>query len=394
MSKFLHILAEPAWQGVGALIALTALVIAIRFERRRNHKKKNYSPSPSLPVKDLSATVNVSPYEHEVRYFAIIDDESEQSYYAELAKHIRNAKETIYRLGRGFYHPGRIGFYDQIIRAEEAALKQGVDITRIQGNSPVAKIWADGYARLCEQYSNLHIKAELDNMSLNDICLIDPRGYAPVVNFLFETKEPGHLGHVGRPVIAIFVMNARNLATTLADQFIMQADKLDDLGPVDVRNLACTYIYFGWGVHMSSNKMLGDVPDAQPLGVAILRKWRRNIEKMVSGPAIRATIYPTTDPSDWFDGVAYELSWWGKARLDRLEKRAYREVRVSIELRGSTQQAFTYIPLPPVTPESQLAHGSWIYEVARGAYENKMDHLLAELRSAGVRFDEFEHDML
>jgi hypothetical protein len=38
---------------------------------------------------------------------------------------------------RGFYHPRRSHWYEQIIEAEETALRHGVDITRIQIGGPV-----------------------------------------------------------------------------------------------------------------------------------------------------------------------------------------------------------------------------------------------------------------
>src|SRR5689334_17625038 len=138
---------------------------------------------------------------------------------------------------------------------------------------------------------------------------------------------------------------------------------------------------------MAPSKIQRDVPDAVYRGTAILREWRRNIKAMVSGPADRRTIHQTGRPQDSFDGVAYELSWAGKARMDRLERRAYEEVPVEIELENGKLQAFTYIPLPKATEADSLAQGSWIDLVVEGARERKMYGLLAELRDAGAPID-------
>lgn len=249
----------------------------------------------------------------------------------------------------------------------------------------MASSWAEGYAELIEKYpDHFNMTVDLDGMSFSDITLIDPRGHDPVVIILFETSEPGSLGPVGRPVIALIVTNARTLATTLADQLIAHAADLPKLNPQGVRDLAKVYTYFAWGVHIASRKMLRDVPDARSLGMAMLRGWRRDTRALLTGPANRATITPTGSSLDALDGVAYELSWWGKARLDRLERRAYEERQIIIEFHGQARSAFTYVPLPSAKASARLARGSWIDIVVEGAQENGMTILLNELRDAGV----------
>ena len=344
------------------------------------------------PVGDLAATVFMGAQDHAVRYFAMDDVKSERLFYSDLAKYIQNAKEAVYILGKGFHHERSSSVYRQLIRAEREALRRGVDMIRIQTGNPVAAGWAKGYAQLLKDFpGQFQMRADLDGISYNDVILIDPRGHDPVVSFIFETREPGLVGPVGRPIVALFIMNARTLASNLSDQLINHAAELLELDPQAVRDLASKYVYFAWGVHMASRKMREDVPDARPLGMAILRGWKRHIEGMLSGPADRATIEKKTEEGeDAFDGVAYELSWWGKARIDRLEKRAYGEERVNIELNGETRQAFTYVPLPAVrevTNKNKLAPGSWIALVVEGALENKMTRLLTELQHSGVRID-------
>jgi hypothetical protein len=339
-------------------------------------------------VRDLAATVFMGSQDHAVRYFAMDDSNSERLFYSDLAKYIQNAKEAVYILGKGFHNERSSSVYRLLIRAERGALRHGVDMIRIQTGNPVAASWAKGYAQLLAEFpGNFRMMADLDGISYHDVILIDPRGQDPVVSFVFETREPGPLGPVGRPVVALFIMNARTLASNLADQLINHAEELLKLTPQAVRDLASKYTYFAWGVHMASRKMRRDVPDARPLGKAILYEWKRHIKGMLSGPADRATIEHTGKREDAFGGVAYELSWWGKARIDRLERRAYEEKSVEIELNGQVHQAFTYVPLPAVTEKTDLARGSWIYLVVEGALENEMTGLLTELRDGGARIN-------
>jgi hypothetical protein len=359
-------------------------------ELRLQLTRKPGIPSVQIsPVHDLAATVFMGSHEHAVRYFAMDDDKSRLLFYRDLAKYIHKASETVYILGKGFHHERSSSVYRLLIRSEREALRHGVDMIRIQTGNPVAAGWAKSYAKIMADFpSQFRMMADLDGISYNDVILIDPRGHDPVVSFIFETREPGPLGPVGRPIVALFIINAPKLASNLADQLINHAEDLSPLHPETVRDLASKYIYFAWGVHMASSKIKRDVPDARLLGKAILRKWQRHISGMLSGPADRATIEYTDKDEDSFDGIAYELSWWGKERLDRHEQRAYGKEDVEIELNGQAYQAFTYVPLPEVTEKTQLTHGSWIDLVVEGARENQMTGLLSELLDGGARIND------
>jgi hypothetical protein len=385
MSTIIRLLGQPAWQGAGALVAFIALVLYIWFERNRRRAEPDGTSLPMSPVRELAAKMYMAPQDQAVRYFALVDAQSEQFYYEEVAKCIRNAKESLIRLGKGFSNERRSSLYQELIEADSDALSHGVTMLRIQTGSPVASSWAEGYAKLLEQHpDHFSMAVDLDGTSFNDITLIDPRGHDPIAILLFETSEPESLGPVGRPVIALIITNARSLATSLADQLIKHAKDLPKLNPEGVRDLAKVYTYFAWGVHIATRKMLRDVPDARPLGMALLRGWRRDTRAMLTGPANRATIVRTGDSLDAFDGVAYELSWWGKARLGRLERRAYEETPVDIEFHGQARPAFTLVPLPPAKPSARFVRGSWIDTVVEGAQENDLTILLDELRDAGV----------
>ena len=261
--------------------------------------------SASLQVaaaRDPAANVYVDPRGHVVRQFSIDDEQSERLFYNELEKYIQNAQEEVYILGKGFHNEQKSPIYKSLMRTEEEVLRRHVDIIRIQTGNPVAASWAEGYARLLENYpDHFRMLADLDGISYNDVILIDPGGRDPVVSVLFETKGRRGLRPVGRPLLALFVLNARILASNLADQLGERANDVLKLNSEVVRDLAAKYTYFAWGVHMAKSKIQRDVPDALPLGKAILHKWKRDIQGMLSGPANRATIQHTGNSQDAFE---------------------------------------------------------------------------------------------
>ncbi|MEV4510737.1 hypothetical protein AB0K00_17415 [Dactylosporangium sp. NPDC049525] len=369
MSQLSRILSEPAWQGLGAIIALTGILMTLRWDFLRSRRR----PPP--------------PVEQRAEYFDLTDETQEREYYKKLAASIRNAKETVYRVGRGFHHERNSPIYRALLQAEEAALVNNVEIVRIQVGGVVAASWAEGYARLLEKYpEQFRMVADFEYTGHSDIAVVDPRGRNPLVNLLFESREPGRFGPVGRAKIG-FIVRDTNAAGDLHHLLVEQARKSQALTPQGIRDLSRTYVYFGWGVHMASRKMAQDAPGSQRLGVAILRRWERNITAMIDRPADRTTIVETGDADDWFDGVAYEMSWWEKERLTRLERRAYEEVPVTIEINGRPVDAFTFVPLPSAASRRELQSGSWIDLVKEGALENDMVRLLTDLRQAGVPFD-------
>ena len=251
---------------------------------------------------DPAANVYVDPRGHVVRQFSIDDEQSERLFYNELEKYIQNAQEEVYILGKGFHNEQKSPIYKSLMRTEEEVLRRHVDIIRIQTGNPVAASWAEGYARLLENYpDHFRMLADLDGISYNDVILIDPGGRDPVVSVLFETKGRRGLRPVGRPLLALFVLNARILASNLADQLGERANDVLKLNSEVVRDLAAKYTYFAWGVHMAKSKIQRDVPDALPLGKAILHKWKRDIQGMLSGPANRATIQHTGNSQDAFE---------------------------------------------------------------------------------------------
>jgi hypothetical protein len=390
VSSIVKILAEPAWQGLGAIIALAGVLATIRWRDhlrlRRRRAPAASSATSAVPARRSRA---VPAPRRQAEYFDLTDENREQAYYEQLAASIAEAKETVYRIGRGFHHERRAAVYQALLQAEERALINQVQMVRIQVGGMVAEGWANGYARLLEQYGeHFRMVADYHYAGHNDLAVIDPGGRNPIVNLLFESREPGRFGTVGRPKMGFIIRDA-DAAADLHHQLNEQARGGERMQPGQVRELARTSMYFGWGVHMSARKMAEDAPGAERKGVAILRDWKRNIDAMVNAPADRATIVP--ELGAWFDGVAYEMSNWDARRLTLLEGRAYQRVDVNIEVEGRVVKAFTFVPRPSAKNLPVREEGSWIDLVVAGARENEMIDLLDDLRRGGAPVDGDPH---
>jgi hypothetical protein len=348
------------------------------------------SPPQSSLQRD-PGTGYAAPQEHATRYLEIKNAESVQLFYNELVNFVRNAEEGIYIQGRGFHNEQKSLLFEPLIRAEREALLRGAEVIRIHPGNLVAASWAQGYAELAEEFDRFLMYSDLDAISLYDVILIDPHSHHPVAIYLYETRERKSLRLVVKPVSALFVMNAHALASNLADHFIDRIDELSQLRPEldaqEIRDLASTYTYFAWGVHMDGSEMRRDVPDARPLGKATLYEWQQNMDAMVSGPADSRAIMNTGKKEDSFGGVAYELSWRGKAKLDRRELRAYQEFPVDIELKGKIRPAFIYVPLPKTSETTGRARRRWLDHVEKGASDHKMTEFVARLREARSRIE-------
>jgi hypothetical protein len=347
-------------------------------------------PLPISPQRD-PGTSYTAPQEHATRYLEIKNAESVQLFYDELVKFVRNAEEAVYIQGKGFHHEQKSSLFEPLIRAEREALLRSALVIRIHPGNLVAPSWAQGYAELAEEFDRFLMYSDVDVISFHDIILIDPHSHYPVVIYLYETRERKSLRLVVKPVSALFVMNAHALAANLADHFIDRIDELSQLRPEldtqEIRDLASTYTYLAWGVHMDVSEMRRDVPDARPLGKATLYEWQQNMDAMVSGPADSRAIMHTGEKEDFFDGVAYELSWRGKAKLDRRELRAYQEFPVNIELKGKMRPAFIYVPLPKTSETTGRARRRWLDHVEKGASDHKMTDFVVRLREARSRIE-------
>jgi gamma-glutamylcyclotransferase len=292
----------------------------------------------------------------------------------------RESREEIYRSGRGFARPRQSAFIRQLIAAEETALHNGVEITRIQTSERAIEEWAMRYAQLVERFDNLRMLADFADPPLVNVALIDPGSKSPVIQLLFESEEPSQRGLRYRGAAAIFLYGQQALARSLKQQFESYSSTLVRMTATDVRELARSYIYFAYGSNISQRQMLERCPDAHKLGVAILYGWVRTFH--VPAPHLggaTAGIEPSNDEREYVDGVAYELTPTDKVRLDDIERGGYAPQVVGIKLKGKHVEAYTHVPLdtsthPPLQPTRE-----YIEIIMDGARENGMTAFYNEL---------------
>ena len=136
--------------------------------------------------------------------FSLSSDNDTRDFYAALGKSIRDAQESIYRSGRGFSRPNASAGVRELIDAEEAALRKGVEITRIQTSTRATEDWAESYATLLERSpGKLHVVRDFAEPPLVNVAFIDPYGSEPIIQLLFESQETTPQGERHRGANAI-----------------------------------------------------------------------------------------------------------------------------------------------------------------------------------------------
>jgi hypothetical protein len=109
--------------------------------------------------------------------FELNDADGEQRFYRKLADSIRDAKDEIYRAGRGFADAGddRRTQIHKIISAERDALENGVQIRRFQTSRTTGEYWADEYSKLMREHpGKLTVKGDFEDPPFVNVALIDP----------------------------------------------------------------------------------------------------------------------------------------------------------------------------------------------------------------------------
>jgi gamma-glutamylcyclotransferase len=356
-------LGDPAWQGIGALAGILATGLGV-WEIRRRRKRHHDAEDPGF-----------------WSLFNLSTDEGEKSFYDALAKSIREAREEIYRSGRGFARPRQNAFIRQLLAAEETALENDVEITRIQTSARAVEEWAIGYAKLVEKFDNLRMLADLADPPLVNVALIDPGGKNSVIQLLFESEELSQRGPRHRGAAAIFLYGQQALALSLKQQFEGHSSTLVRMTASDVRELARSYVYFAYGSNLSQRQMKDRCPDAHKLGVAILYGWVRTF----SVPAAHlgggtASIEPSADEGKYVEGVAYELSPTDKLRLDDIERGGYAPQVVGIKLEGKHVEAYTHVPLDTSANPQLRPTRAYVDIMMEGAKENGLTTLHNELQ--------------
>jgi hypothetical protein len=133
---------------------------------------------------------------------------------------VQQARDVVYRSGRGFDNERSDQHAAVLLKAEAEALGRGVDVRRIQTSPHAATRWADGLASLVERYPDkLRVYADFTTHGAADFGLVDPDGVRPIVVALFSAPVPGTLPIRSRTIAAFFYYQHRELAKILADDF-------------------------------------------------------------------------------------------------------------------------------------------------------------------------------
>ena len=377
MTVALHLtfLGSPEWQGVGALVAIVAIVLTVMFELRKRRAKEPHSA-------DIPSSGR--PKVAESRLYDLSTDEGDIEYYRVLAESIKRAKTVIYRSGRGVSE-ARKSFSHDLIAAEDFALRNGVKIIRIQTSDRTTKDWADRYAALIEKYpGQLQVYADFKDPLLVNLGLIDPEGKRPEIQILFESVTTA--GGASYPADAAISVNGQaRFARSLKEQFENWINRLRILDADQVRELARTYRYFAYGSNMSPTQMRQRCPSATRLGIGTAYGWKRNFA--VAAPhmgaeAAAAGIEQSESESDYIEGVVYNLTAEEKRTIDKIEAGGYRSTTIEFKLNGQHVSGFTHVPVTLVAAPDLKPTDSYIELILEGAETNGLTNLVRELRKA------------
>ncbi|MFI1163022.1 gamma-glutamylcyclotransferase family protein [Streptomyces sp. NPDC020801] len=360
-------LANPLWQGVGALAGIAAVALYVAVEIRRRDRRDESSGGGQ---------------ERHWYTFDLATQDGEEAFYKALAKSISGAQESIYRSGRGFSRRRQEGSISDLVRAEEIALRNGVEITRIQLSGKVNEVWANAYADLVERYpEGLRVFAERGDSPLVNVAVIDAHGPSPVIQLLFEANEIVAGGPRHRGSAAVFLHGHSPLAVSLQSQFEDHVRSLQRMTADEVRGLSSPPLYFAYGSNISSRQMRDRCPSAQRIGIAHLYGWRRSF--CVPAPhmsGLAAGIQRSDVESSYVVGVAYEMSSLDQQRLDDIERGGYRPQRVEIKVGGVHRDAYTHVPVQTVPEAVSEIPRSYLEVMISGAEENGLADFAEQLR--------------
>jgi hypothetical protein len=375
------------------LLFLSSLVLLI-FKSWQEGREISFWP-PRIGARPVSSKPHsTEPFLLEgktphLKLFDLSSEEERAAFENELALSIKNAKNEIYRSGRGFLHLRRTdeSYLPDLLYATESALKQGVKIARIQTLNRANREWADPFADLMDKYpTNLKVYSDFSSPVLVNIGLIDPHGENPIVQLLFEAHEHTADEETYVSAAALFIYNQHRLARSIQRQFVMRVSDLDRMASDDMRRLSFSHFYFAFGSNLSTEQMRRRCPCAKVVGTAILYDWKLRFSVCAPHLGGRATAGIFQSSNDYVWGVVYSLNQEDKEKLDRIEQGGYVPVEVNVKIEHEQKHidVFTYIPTESIIApsESLQPDPNYLKVMEEGAKEHRIEelvHLLEEL---------------
>lgn len=143
-------------------------------------------------------------------------------FYDYFRRQIENAKREIIITGEGFEYKGKDGptIADSYHSSMRTALKNGVDVTRIQTARPLHPQWAEKLKEFVRDYPKSFHLYILDNAEYQDIasvCVIDAEDRDNVVEFMLSAENDLEDSAVRLASTGIFLHGRRDLARTLKE---------------------------------------------------------------------------------------------------------------------------------------------------------------------------------
>lgn len=137
-------------------------------------------------------------------------------------------------------------------------------------------------------------------------------------------------------------------------------------------------LYFAYGSNMATSRMQQRIPDAQVVGVAVLRGWKLVWDKISKDGSGKANLQSASQSETW--GVLYRLPETALTHLDRIEGN-YQRHTVEVETNdGEKIEAITYIS--EKRDEALLPFPDYKEFVIKGAQEHGLpDAYIAQINA-------------
>lgn len=401
-------MARQWWPAVGGLAGVAGVIIAlVQFFLVSPSRILILSSAVFLLLLVVALAVLVTHNRRQPTQLLINinSPEREKRYYELYARAVRGVKKEIYHAARGFDGlTDRSAQYSNMISlATREAIQGGARLTRIQTSGQVSDSWAEGYARLVEDFPQLvSIYADLSDPTLTNVIVYDPEEGSSVVQIIFEAET--YLGdrQIFRLVGALFLFGNEEVARGLQRLFVnrLKAIQGQKLSAAALRNLnrpasagrahgegrnamsSMQVLYFAYGANVNPDRMRERCPAARVVGSGLLSGWcmKFNVPSPYYSDGLVANVYP--HPEDRVQGVVYALNGEDRSNLDSVEGAADYDVSwVEAEVNGLRLPCYIYtVRQEQDAPEQPSAR--YLRNLLAGAEHFDLDEMRRQVLAA------------
>jgi gamma-glutamylcyclotransferase (GGCT)/AIG2-like uncharacterized protein YtfP len=262
-------------------------------------------------------------------------------FYSFFTRQIRAARSAIYITGEGFEcadAEGRKvarGFHE----AFRVALKNGVDVVRIQTKERASVEWSNMLTELSEAFPdsfNVATLAQRGTAQMSSVCVVDPDDADRcVVEIMLQTEKLFGVRAADLAGTALFVCGRQDLAVDMRNRIVALCRGQQ------------YHNYFAYGSNMDEEQMQRRCPSAERIGIASLRDHELVFNRRGSyRPGGVASAVAARGERVY--GVLWRISSSDLEHLDETEDTdAYRRRMETVHgLDGSAWRAFVYEAIP------------------------------------------------